>query len=412
MRSTKNKLNLIFNLFLFSLCFGGLYLYVGFALKPYMIVAFFMVIIILLFRIKSIAKLFSFEKNLLIFSFISCLTIIQFRYDSSVLRFILGFILVLSVYFVIRTIIIFLDKKCIEKIIFNVGFIFGLITLIYYVYGLFKIGFNFYGNGIQFYGLLMDRGIPRLISFASDDPNITAMLMTIFLMFYFFKINIALKYKFCFLLYLLLIVLTFSRGAFISLIFTFSFIAISKYKSNFKSIFNFMFLILLASFIIPITINHFFEIDIYKIILVRFFESSFDEGSGRLTLWLNAIETFKKFPLFGIGINSSLNYNLINYGTFNYVHNTYLEVLSETGIIGFYFYFLFLFGLIKSSFFIYKQKKENGYLLFVLISLLFQMFFLSVLLSEFFFLVVVLIFKYYYDAFEARSINLEGYNND
>ena len=128
----------------------------------------------------------------------------------------------------------------------------------------------------------------------------------------------------------------------------------------------------------------------------RFDSLSADGGSGRMTLWKNAITTFNKNPLVGIGINSTLSYNSLYYGTKGYIHNTFLEVLSETGIIGICMYMLFLIVLLKIVYSVYRKDNNTVFLVGTIIAMLIQMCFLSILLQEFFFFTVALIYAYNY----------------
>lgn len=53
--------------------------------------------------------------------------------------------------------------------------------------------------------------------------------------------------------------------------------------------------------------------------------------SGRLDLWKKALELFREKPVFGIGWEQFMNHNTYEHD----VHNTYLQWLCETGIVGF-----------------------------------------------------------------------------
>ena len=79
-----------------------------------------------------------------------------------------------------------------------------------------------------------------------------------------------------------------------------------------------------------------------------------------------ALEMFKKNPLFGVGIKQFRNlcskkeYSVGNYPCSTHPHNIYLQLLSETGIIGFLFLFIifvfFSIKLIKHFFSLIKKK--------------------------------------------------------
>ena len=90
-----------------------------------------------------------------------------------------------------------------------------------------------------------------------------------------------------------------------------------------------------------------------------------NSDNGRLELWEKAWETWKSYPFFGVGLGGM--YRLTDRAT----HNTYLELLSETGLVG-----LCIFGafLIKLSKKIYSIEKKY---LCMLICMLFQISFLD-----------------------------------
>ena len=66
-------------------------------------------------------------------------------------------------------------------------------------------------------------------------------------------------------------------------------------------------------------------------------------SNGRLELWGQALNSFGNNPLFGIGLKKI--FSLIGMD----VHNTYLQILAETGIIGFVFFILGLIQILKKS---------------------------------------------------------------
>lgn len=68
-------------------------------------------------------------------------------------------------------------------------------------------------------------------------------------------------------------------------------------------------------------------------------QKSLDElSTGRMSLWLLAIDLFSKNPIVGIGWCNFYKHNIFQY----HAHNTYLQVLCETGIVGFVFYISFI----------------------------------------------------------------------
>jgi O-antigen ligase len=64
-----------------------------------------------------------------------------------------------------------------------------------------------------------------------------------------------------------------------------------------------------------------------------------DITSGRLALWTKAIQLFLQKPVFGIGWQQFAAQDKYNHN----VHNTYLQWLCETGVVGFVLIFVPIF---------------------------------------------------------------------
>jgi len=115
--------------------------------------------------------------------------------------------------------------------------------------------------------------------------------------------------------------------------------------------------------------------------------------SPHIRLFLTAIDTWKKNIIFGNGIKSfrvdcsklqSLEYNLgedimkfkKNRLCSNHPHNYYLEILTETGIVGFFIFLilglLFIFFILKNLKVFKKNNIENLVLLGSTISLILE----------------------------------------
>lgn len=371
---------------------GQFYIDVGFAFKPYM----FGGIILFLVLICSKNGYYSFDEiDRYLFVFIALMAIgMLFSKDFfSSLRYFAGTCLVAfltlqyKIYFQR-----FVSREKLEKAIKWVGLVFGIASLIYYLVGFFSYNFNFFGNNISSYGVLIDRSTPRLITFASDDPNISFLCLSFFLCFYMCNLKSFSDYV-GLGLFILLCMLTLSRAAYISMGVLFILYIFHNKK---KSIFNKFFTIIAFGLIVAALLfvaSAVVHIPILEIMSKRFDlgSSSMQTGSGRLILWENSIITFSNYPFLGIGINSSLTYNVQQYGTTIYVHNTYLDVLSEMGLFGFIAYIALLLVVLKQNI---KNIKVSLFPYCFTITLLIQNFFLSTLIHEMFF--VLLIFTSYY----------------
>lgn len=79
--------------------------------------------------------------------------------------------------------------------------------------------------------------------------------------------------------------------------------------------------------------------------------------SGRFNLWEKAFMFWTEKPLFGIGWGcfqeKYLKYDFVSYN----VHNTYIQILCETGIIGFMVYIFFLLNNMAKMLFCLKRIK-------------------------------------------------------
>ncbi len=120
-------------------------------------------------------------------------------------------------------------------------------------------------------------------------------------------------------------------------------------------------------------------------ILLRFQESS-DDGdisSGRFELWAIAIKAFKTSPIFGIGwcgFRSQYSSQFSSERSFH-VHNTYIQILCEVGIIGFIIFMIWFLWLLFITIKQYKITiKYGGFdkerLYYLSFSLQYQVYFL------------------------------------
>ena len=397
--SRMNMTSLFVQLSILSLCFGGIYLNIGFALKPYIIVS--VLSIILLSSAMKFSKLYSFESWLILFVLVYCFSAIQFEFPEQHIRFVFAFFIIFLFYFSMRGLILNCSVEELQKMISISGIIGGMASLIYYLSGVITTRMNFFGNGIVYDGLLLDRSVPRLIGTASNDPNIFVFFMTIYFFYYLYNLSSNLN-KMGFIIVTLCIALTFSRGAYIALLITMilMFVISGKQKGRVK---NFFFLTLL--FLGIIYIASIFNVNFIEYVVDRFSDISTDRGSGRLVLWDNAIQTFINNPILGIGLNGTLEYNTIHYGTPVYIHNTMLEVLSESGIIGFIIFLILWVLIFHFCVKLFKINKDTKFLLAIFIAMFIQMLSLSILLNEAFYLMLLILYRYGVENFEGIIVS-------
>lgn len=116
------------------------------------------------------------------------------------------------------------------------------------------------------------------------------------------------------------------------------------------------------------------------------FQDGLDGGditNGRMHLWSLALDTFKKHPVFGIGwrkYNRKVSYFIHQSADYD-VHNVYLQLLCETGVLGFLVYMVWFVVLFRKTVQVYKQivcgalPNLSGARFLMSFSLVFQTFF-------------------------------------
>lgn len=115
-------------------------------------------------------------------------------------------------------------------------------------------------------------------------------------------------------------------------------------------------------------------------------------GSGRFDLWNSAFKYFFENPIFGHGIFTTKYIFEMILGKPAYTHNTFIELLLEGGISLLFIYLLLFFYLFLLLF---KNIKENLWLISCLIFILIQFMTLSLSFNEFvyFIFIIILLFN-------------------
>lgn len=187
---------------------------------------------------------------------------------------------------------------------------------------------------------------------AQMDPNNQAafLLMGVSISLYYLLNTKNRTSRFVLLIVILLVniyamFLTGSRGGIASLVLVFLILMLLSEKNDKlvskQTIINciiVLIFILVAYFLAKSYLN--------KDIFDRLFDfSTYEGGSNRVDIWGNAIQIFMNNPLFGGGWGSYWGYN----GYYIVIHNTFLSILIDGGIIGSILFFLpVLFILISS----------------------------------------------------------------
>lgn len=228
-------------------------------------------------------------------------------------------------------------------------------------------------------GSLVNRKTVSLLGVKQDPNNIAATLLIGISV----SIDRILKSKYntiiqivYFVLLVIALILTGSRGGFLSLILI-MIISISSFfdKNNYKIKRSTKLIILLMGILgIGWGISIIPEYMIYR--LIDF--SSYSTGSGRTQLWALAWEGAKNNLLFGNGIAAQANYYIRHLGIPYGIHNTFLMIVFETGLIGFSLFITPIIIILKKC----SKKKKIMEISFI-ISAMAASFFLDALIARF-----------------------------
>jgi O-antigen ligase len=182
--------------------------------------------------------------------------------------------------------------------------------------------------------------------------GIIALTIPPYLSFYFSKEfkNTSLQLKimyFCFsFLLLFALFFTYSRNSLISSILgvLFFFFIYSWKIKKFEIFFKYLFLFLFSLLFIIFASKFIFE-KVYERILSIFRPFEDISFQVRIHYWVNSLKTFLKHPIFGIGISQFI---YMPYAFLVIIpHNLYIQLLLETGIIGFFSFFLLIGTIMK-----------------------------------------------------------------
>lgn len=225
---------------------------------------------------------------------------------------------------------------------------------------------------------------------AQMDPNNQAAFLLIgvtVLLYLLFNKNSNIQYSILYILLSIIIIyamfLTGSRGGIISLIIIIIVIALLNEKGNNlitkKTVLNTILVSIFAGGIYLIA-KQLLREDIFK----RIFNfASYSGGSNRIYIWSNTLQIIVNNPLFGGGWGAYWGYN----DNYTVVHNTFLSILADGGILGFVLFFLPHIYLCISS-----LNRRYILPLLVLISGLLPSFFIDSINKRFFWNAIIIAF--------------------
>ncbi|MCJ0877528.1 O-antigen ligase family protein [Pseudomonas sp. JI-2] len=340
---------------------------IGFVLTPTYLM--FLLAIPLIF-IKRQVYFYRFDFFLILFYFFSLLTSSYAPDPGTSVRFFLGVTVFLGIYLCFKLSAFGIDIDSALSAFGRLGKYYFSAALIFYM-----AGFIAYGSWQEhqiYYGLMVERTLPRLVAFGFD-PNLSAITLIPFI-FYFMLGRRSYVWLF---LGLFLLFATMSRGAVLSMIIGLIGLAVFKPTKATIAAVGITFLLV----VVGATLLFFFDVLPMSYLEQRM--SGFISGSGRTEIWLNAWEMFSLRPIIGWGGFSFRDVNQVFFDDPRFAHNTYIEVLVESGIVGFFVFAGCVFLMLRRSI----SMGSDPRLLFVMpaiFSFAVSMFFLSVYINQVF----------------------------
>lgn len=142
------------------------------------------------------------------------------------------------------------------------------------------------------------------------------------------------------LISIILILITSSRGSILALILT-STIYLLWYLRKNKFKLHYILLILAIILLVGSLMLTYLD-SVINTFFSRISYNDLMEGSGRNVIFSEAIETFIDNPFWGVGLGNFKNISQSGTRT----HNLYLELLTETGLIGFLIFFIIIIRIV------------------------------------------------------------------
>ncbi len=299
-------------------------------------------------------------------------------------------------YWLLYILVLSVSHKRILILICLAGIITGLVSVTLYVFELIGflpgIDFVFYGNP----NMGEFSGAGRMIGL-NNDPNIFAVNVSFYfiismVVLYWPDIDWKLRVMALLGSFLtgLCIFATISRGAMFGAVIGFLISLVLSPRYGQSKFARYSWISALWVGIILVLVFYIVPPDSRNFAMERIRTVSFSEelsAGGRPALWLANIDLFMDHPLLGVGLGNTMLYpKYFVYGhTVQYAHNTFLEVLTETGFIGLIVY-AGITGLILLNIWRVRLFCLNNYdvllvtaLIVANITMLIQLQFLSVL---------------------------------
>ena len=372
------------SILLFLLLFNRISVDIGFRLIPIYVLLPLLISLIFIINNFNVRRFTTVEQLALFFYFYAMLTSLNSYHVESSFRFLMGFFLtggtfIIIRYFVIRRI------NCLDKAVWFSGVIFIFGSVVNYLIGLSTM--DIFAEHVDFWGVTIEKAIPRMIGL-NNDPNIFAFSSLIF--FFFFSSKTEKKNHLIAGICLLCIVASMSRAGLAALTIGLMSVFLIKKGKDFIQYLIILLLLMLVVFLV-----FYFNYDSLNLFLEKRI-NGLSTGGGRFKIWNNALIAFQEKPFFGYGI---FTFKEVMGDMFNdprHAHNTYIEVLFETGIFGAIFYLFFLCFMLLTSYKLAIKHPICSFLFPCNVSVFVAMAGLSMYINPIFWFLLLLNTAYYY----------------
>ena len=206
------------------------------------------------------------------------------------------------------------------------------------------------------------------VSLFGDDENALGFRMVVaFIILTYLLINNKenlLKFSLLFFLYFPIITLLLNTGSRLSVInlvlCTLFFVIFFKAKYIFNKALIWILFLFSSGYLIDLILTS--EVVGKRLI------SSLEEGNlaGRDEIWKSILPLIENNIIFGVGQTGYIEFTNFNFGMYKSPHNVILEVLAYTGLMGLFFYLIFLFAAFFQSFQFFIKTRNIVPLVFLL----------------------------------------------
>jgi len=209
----------------------------------------------------------------------------------------------------------FFDEQLFVKIIW----VYLAANVIYGLYGLSIIP-DIPINNETYGGIFIQYGLPRLSGLAGD-PNMLAfyLCLIIFLVNYFDIRNVFWPLVIC-------VLLTQSRTGFAIILVLGLVLGLIRFKDSIRGFPIILFVLAMFLIFLGDDLAGLYEYYQLKMVTVA-------SIGGRRELWEAALEYIQLHPFQGIGLGGSRAFIEHAFGTYTYIHNTYIELFLELGLV-------------------------------------------------------------------------------